>query len=105
MSTFKLTGRLSRTRRKMRGIRGRPRVTSAPMTVIVRDLRPDVRADAEGFSAVRREALPYMLSTPESVLHTLTHAHPGAHFGQLIAEEDGEVVGTAQICVAHDSPE
>ena len=36
------------------------------MTVIVRDLRPDVRADAEGFSDTRRLALPYMLSTPES---------------------------------------
>ena len=75
------------------------------MTVIVRDLRPEVRADAEGFSTTRRLALPYMLSTPESVLHTLTHAHPDAHFGQLVAEEDGEIVGTAQISVAHDSPE
>lgn len=75
------------------------------MTVIVRDLRPDVRADAEGFSATRRLALPYMLSTPESVVHTLTHAHPDARFGQLVAEEDGEIIGTAQISVAHDSPE
>ncbi|MFI6373264.1 GNAT family N-acetyltransferase [Streptomyces sp. NPDC050546] len=75
------------------------------MTVIVRDLRPDVRTDAEGFSDTRRQALPYMLSTPESVVHTLTHAHPDAHFGQLIAEEDGEIIGTAQLHVAHDSPE
>ncbi|EFL31108.1 acetyltransferase [Streptomyces viridochromogenes DSM 40736] len=75
------------------------------MTVIVRDLRPDVRADAEGFSTTRRLALPFMLSTPESVVHTVTHAHPDAHFGQLVAEEDGEIVGTAQISVAHDSPE
>jgi GNAT superfamily N-acetyltransferase len=75
------------------------------MTVIVRDLRPDVRADAEGFSTTRRLALPYMLSTPESVVHTLTHAHPDAHFGQLVAEEDGEIIGTAQVSVAHDSPE
>ncbi|MFI7018147.1 GNAT family N-acetyltransferase [Streptomyces sp. NPDC050164] len=75
------------------------------MTVIVRDLRPDVRADAEGFSRTRRLALPYMLSTPESVVHTLTRAHPDAHFGQLVAEEDGEIIGTAQISVAHDSPE
>ncbi|MFC8145159.1 GNAT family N-acetyltransferase [Streptomyces paradoxus] len=75
------------------------------MTVIVRDLRPDVRADAEGFSTTRRLALPYMLSTPESVVHTLTHAHPDARFGQLVAEEDGEIIGTAQISVAHDSPE
>ncbi|MEU0588132.1 GNAT family N-acetyltransferase [Streptomyces sp. NPDC006132] len=75
------------------------------MTMTVRDLRPDVRADAEGFSDTRRLALPYMLSTPESVVHTLTHAHPDAHFGQLIAEEDGEIIGTAQISVAHASPE
>ncbi|MFI6854874.1 GNAT family N-acetyltransferase [Streptomyces sp. NPDC050416] len=75
------------------------------MTVIVRDLRPEVRADAEGFSHTRRVALPYMLSTPESVVHTLTHAHPDAHFGQLVAEEDGEIIGTAQISVAHESPE
>ncbi|MFE6411546.1 GNAT family N-acetyltransferase [Streptomyces sp. NPDC057837] len=75
------------------------------MTVIVRDLRPDVRADAEGFSATRRLALPYMLSTPESVVHTLTHAHPDAHFTQLVAEEDGEIIGTAQVSVAHESPE
>ncbi|AMW09569.1 acetyltransferase [Streptomyces qaidamensis] len=75
------------------------------MTVIVRDLRPDVRADAEGFSTTRRLALPYMLSTPESVVHTLTHAHPDARFGQLVAEEDGEIIGTAQVSVAHDSPE
>ncbi|MFF5984081.1 GNAT family N-acetyltransferase [Streptomyces olindensis] len=75
------------------------------MTVIVRDLRPDVRADAEGFSTTRRLALPFMLSTPESVVHTLTHAHPDAHFIQLVAEEDGEIIGTAQVSVAHDSPE
>ncbi|MGC5040872.1 N-acetyltransferase family protein [Streptomyces sp. DT190] len=75
------------------------------MPVIVRDLRPDVRADAEGFSTTRRLALPYMLSTPESVVHTLTHAHPDAHFTQLVAEEDGEIIGTAQVSVAHDSPE
>ncbi|MER7406759.1 GNAT family N-acetyltransferase [Streptomyces sp. NPDC000070] len=75
------------------------------MTMIVRDLRPDVRSDAEGFSRTRRLALPYMLSTPESVVHTLTRAHPDAHFGQLVAEEDGEIIGTAQISVAHDSPE
>ncbi|MFE9775468.1 GNAT family N-acetyltransferase [Streptomyces sp. NPDC005931] len=75
------------------------------MTVIVRDLRPDVRADAEGFSHVRRLAVPFMLSTPESVLHSLTHSHPDARFSQLVAEEDGEIVGTAQVSLAHDSPE
>ncbi|MFE1247796.1 GNAT family N-acetyltransferase [Streptomyces sp. NPDC058735] len=75
------------------------------MTVIVRDLRPGVRADAEGLSRTRRLALPSLLSTPESVVHTLTHAHPEARFSQLVAEEDGEIIGTAQVSVAHDSPE
>jgi GNAT superfamily N-acetyltransferase len=75
------------------------------MTLIVRDLRPEVPADAEGFSRVRRLALPFMLSTPDSVLHDLTRSHPDAHFGQLIAEDDGEVIGTAQVGLAHDSPE
>ncbi|GGZ06745.1 GNAT family N-acetyltransferase [Streptomyces poonensis] len=75
------------------------------MTVIVRDLRPGAGADVEGFARVRRLALPFMLATPASVAHTLTHAHPDARFRQLIAEEDGEVIGTAQVHVVHDSPD
>ncbi|MEV5314986.1 GNAT family N-acetyltransferase [Streptomyces sp. NPDC052610] len=75
------------------------------MTVIVRDLRPEVRADAEAFIKVRHRALPYLLSTPESVLHQLAHAHPDARFRQFVAERDGEVVGTAEAGLAHDSPE
>ncbi|MFF4119780.1 GNAT family N-acetyltransferase [Streptomyces sp. NPDC001714] len=75
------------------------------MTVIVRDLRPDVRSDAEGFARVRQLALPFMLYTPESLVHDLTHAHADAHFRQLVAEEDGEVIGTAQVGLAHESTE
>ncbi|MER7835958.1 GNAT family N-acetyltransferase [Streptomyces sp. NPDC096040] len=75
------------------------------MTVIVRDLRPDARGDAEGFVRVRQLALPYMLFTPESLLHDLTHTHPDAGFRQLIAEEDGEIIGTAQVGLAHESTE
>ncbi|MBG0856464.1 GNAT family N-acetyltransferase [Streptomyces spinoverrucosus] len=75
------------------------------MTVIMRDLRPDVRTDLEAFARVRRLALPFMLATPESVAHHLTRTHPDAHFRSLVAEEDGEVVGTAQVSLAHDSPE
>ncbi|MEV5340966.1 GNAT family N-acetyltransferase [Streptomyces sp. NPDC052676] len=75
------------------------------MTVIVRELRPEVRADAEGFAEVRRRALPFMLTTPDSVRHDLTHSHPDARHRQLVAEEDGEIVGTAQVGLAHDSPE
>ncbi|MFG2605185.1 GNAT family N-acetyltransferase [Streptomyces sp. NPDC048514] len=75
------------------------------MTVIVRELRPDVPSDAEGFAHVRRLALPYILFTAESVRHTAAHVHPGARYRPLVAVEDGEVVGTAQVHLAHDSPE
>ncbi|MBL1086229.1 GNAT family N-acetyltransferase [Streptomyces actinomycinicus] len=75
------------------------------MTVLVRDLRPADQADAEGFVRVRRLALPYILFTPESVRHTAVHSHPGARYRPLVAEEDGEVIGTAQVYLAHDSPE
>ncbi|MGW3150262.1 N-acetyltransferase family protein [Streptomyces sp. NPDC001177] len=75
------------------------------MTVIVRDLNPDVPADPEGFARVRHLALPYILFTPDSVRHLLTRSHPDAHFRSLVAVEDGEVIGTAQVAVAHDSPD
>ncbi|MFF8452284.1 GNAT family N-acetyltransferase [Streptomyces leeuwenhoekii] len=75
------------------------------MTVIVRDLRPGVPSDLEGFARVRRLALPFMLVTPESVVHALTHTHPAARLRSLVAEEDGEVIGTARTGLAHDSPE
>ncbi|MFE6285080.1 GNAT family N-acetyltransferase [Streptomyces sp. NPDC057877] len=75
------------------------------MTVIVRALRPDAAADVEGFTHVRHLALPYMLSTPASVAHSVTHAHPDAHYLALVAERHGEVIGTAQAGLAHESPE
>ncbi|MEU2063398.1 GNAT family N-acetyltransferase [Streptomyces sp. NPDC013455] len=75
------------------------------MTVLVRDLRPDVPSDAEGFALVRRLALPYILFTPDSVRHTAAHLHPDARYRPLVAEEDGEVIGTAQVHLVHDSPD
>ncbi|MFJ6854755.1 GNAT family N-acetyltransferase [Streptomyces sp. NPDC091271] len=72
------------------------------MTVIVRDFRP---SDAEAWVQVRRAALPYMVTTPEQVLSDLADAHPGRHYRLLVAEEDGEVIGTAQVGVSHESPE
>ncbi|GHE01875.1 GNAT family N-acetyltransferase [Streptomyces alanosinicus] len=73
------------------------------MTVIVRDLRPDVPADLEGFARVRHLALPYLLFTPDSVRHDVLRMPPGARYRPLVAEEDGEVIGTAQVHLAHDS--
>ncbi|MFE6227371.1 GNAT family N-acetyltransferase [Streptomyces sp. NPDC057854] len=73
------------------------------MTVIVRDVRPE---DAEGFARVRRAALPCMLATAEQVAFDWAHAHPEAHDRPLVAVAgDGEVIGTAQVSLAHDSPE
>ncbi|WP_330238195.1 GNAT family N-acetyltransferase [Streptomyces sp. NBC_00525] len=72
------------------------------MTVIVRDFRP---ADAEGWVRVRRAALPYMITTPEQVVFELAAAPAGRRSRPLVAEEDGEIIGTAQVGLAHDSPE
>ncbi|MFI1225389.1 MULTISPECIES: GNAT family N-acetyltransferase [unclassified Streptomyces] len=72
------------------------------MTVIVRDFRT---SDAEAWTRVRRASLPYMVATPEQVLHDLDRAHPDRHYRLLVAEEDGEIIGTAQAGIAHDSAE
>ncbi|MFC8534068.1 GNAT family N-acetyltransferase [Streptomyces sp. NPDC057249] len=72
------------------------------MTVLVRDFRP---ADAEGWVRVRRAALPYMITTPEQVVADLTGAPAARRYRMLVAEEDGEIIGTAQVGLAHDSPE
>ncbi|MFH0179313.1 GNAT family N-acetyltransferase [Streptomyces cacaoi] len=75
------------------------------MTVIVRDLRPGTPADIEGFVRVRHRALPYVFFSPASVLHGLSLSRPDAHARKLIAVEDGEIIGTAQVDLAQDSPE
>ncbi|GAA2582777.1 MULTISPECIES: GNAT family N-acetyltransferase [Streptomyces] len=75
------------------------------MTVLVRDLRSDDPADVAAFARVRHRAVPFILWTPESVVHRLVHTPPGARSRSLVAEEDGEVVGTAQIGLVHDSAE
>ncbi|MEU5681190.1 GNAT family N-acetyltransferase [Streptomyces rochei] len=75
------------------------------MTVLVRDLRPDDPADVAAFAHVRHLALPYILWTPEGVVHHLVHTHPDARSRSLVVEEDGETIGTAQLGLVHDSPE
>ena len=82
-----------------------PRVTSELMTLTVRTLRTDDQAGIEAFARIRHVALPFLLVTPASVAYDIAHAHPDARFQALIAEEDGEVLGTAQTGVVHDSPE
>ncbi|MEU5715209.1 GNAT family N-acetyltransferase [Streptomyces sp. NPDC020403] len=72
------------------------------MTVIVRDFRP---ADAEAWVRVRRAALPYMVTSVEQVLGDLTGAGPAMRYRPLVAEEEGEVIATARVGLAHESPQ
>ncbi|MFD9292893.1 GNAT family N-acetyltransferase [Streptomyces sp. NPDC060030] len=71
------------------------------MTVRVRDFLP---ADAAAWVRVRRAALPFMVTTPEQVLGDLADARPDRRYRLLVAEEDGEVIGTAQVGISHESP-
>ncbi|MFJ2515111.1 GNAT family N-acetyltransferase [Streptomyces griseoviridis] len=75
------------------------------MTVIVRDLRTEDRDDAERFARSRHRALPHLLWTAEATLHLLARTPPAARRRALVAEADGEVIGTAQVDLVHDSPE
>ncbi|MEV8020962.1 GNAT family N-acetyltransferase [Streptomyces sp. NPDC086554] len=75
------------------------------MTLLVRALRPGNTPDAAAFAAVRRACVPAMLATADSVVFDLTHAHPDALYRQLVAEIDGEIIGTAQVGIAYDSPD
>ncbi|MER5933189.1 GNAT family N-acetyltransferase [Streptomyces sp. NPDC002054] len=76
------------------------------MTVLVRDLRPADPADVEAFVRVRRAALPFMIATPEITGFELACAHPAKRYRLLVAETAaGEVIGTAQVGFAYESPE
>ncbi|MEV7446335.1 GNAT family N-acetyltransferase [Streptomyces sp. NPDC091204] len=76
------------------------------MIASIRDLRPGDLADAASVVRVRRAVLPFMINTAEAVAYELACAHPASHHRVLVAETPGgEVVGTADAGIAHDSPE
>ncbi|MFE7129009.1 GNAT family N-acetyltransferase [Streptomyces sp. NPDC057617] len=70
------------------------------MTVIVRDFRTD---DAGAVVRLREICTPYVVMTEESVLFEVAHANPAKKFRLLVAEEDGELIGSAHVSVAYDS--
>ncbi|MFF7204997.1 GNAT family N-acetyltransferase [Streptomyces sp. NPDC008141] len=72
------------------------------MTVIVRDFR---REDAPAVCRVARTVLPYEVTTPEAVLFDVERANPAKQHRLLVAERDGEIVGTASAGVAYDATE
>ncbi|MER7735079.1 GNAT family N-acetyltransferase [Streptomyces erythrochromogenes] len=75
------------------------------MTVLIRDLRPADLRDVESVVRVRRAALPFLITSAGEVAHELAGSHPARHHRVLVAETpDGEVVGSAQAGIAHDSP-
>ncbi|MFI9629776.1 GNAT family N-acetyltransferase [Streptomyces sp. NPDC052042] len=72
------------------------------MTVLVRDLLP---SDAVAWARIRHAAVPYMVTTPEQVVFDLAAARPDEHYRLLVAEQDGEVIATAQVGLSPDSSE
>ncbi|MFT2017451.1 N-acetyltransferase family protein [Streptomyces sp. 796.1] len=72
------------------------------MTVIIRDFHP---ADAEAVAEVRRAAIPFMVTTPESVAGQVANAPAGQRYRLLIGELDGRIVATAHTGLAFDHPE
>ncbi|MEU0375354.1 GNAT family N-acetyltransferase [Streptomyces sp. NPDC006283] len=72
------------------------------MTVIVRDFRP---GDAEAVTRVRRASMPFEVTTPTSVLFGVETANPAKKYRLLVAEKDGELIGTAHAGIAYDAAE
>ncbi|MFC8828562.1 GNAT family N-acetyltransferase [Streptomyces sp. NPDC057137] len=72
------------------------------MTVIVRDFRP---GDAAAVVRVRRASVPYAVTTEEALHFTVRSANPASKYRMLVAEYDGEVVGTSHVALAYDSDE
>ncbi|MDH2391477.1 GNAT family N-acetyltransferase [Streptomyces sp. HNM0663] len=72
------------------------------MTVIVRDFRPE---DATAVCRIRRAAVPFLVTTPRSVLHSVEGAHPDRRQRLLVAELNGEIIAQAYAGLAHDAPE
>ncbi|MFJ2216089.1 GNAT family N-acetyltransferase [Streptomyces sp. NPDC101062] len=72
------------------------------MTVTVRDFRTE---DAPAVVELRRACVPFLIVTEEAVLFEVATANPAKKYRLLVAEEDGEMIGTAHVGIAYDSEE
>src|SRR2546430_17593048 len=63
------------------------------MDLVLRPVRPD---DASAFVELRRRVTPYRVTTPAAVRHWWQTTSEAAGLLVLVAESDGEVVGTGQ---------
>ncbi|MEV7090030.1 GNAT family N-acetyltransferase [Streptomyces sp. NPDC093085] len=70
------------------------------MTVTVRDFRTE---DAPAVVALRRACLPFVVVTEKALLFEVAKANPAKKYRLLVAEEEGEVIGTAHVGIAYDS--
>ncbi len=70
------------------------------MTVIVRSFRPE---DASAAADVLRAAIPFLVTTPEAMLWSSTHAAAASHYQLFVAERGGEVVARGEAGIAHES--
>ncbi|GAB2932291.1 GNAT family N-acetyltransferase [Micromonospora polyrhachis] len=70
------------------------------MSIIVRDFQP---ADAEAAAETKRAAIPYLVLTPELVAWQVTHAPGNQRHRLLVAEVDGQVVGSASTGIFAES--
>ncbi|MYZ34263.1 MULTISPECIES: GNAT family N-acetyltransferase [unclassified Streptomyces] len=70
------------------------------MTVIVRDFRTE---DAGAVVRLRWACVPFQVTTEEALLFDVAHANPAKKYRLLLAEEDGELIGSAHTGIAYDS--
>ncbi|XLE02310.1 GNAT family N-acetyltransferase [Streptomyces sp. 184] len=68
--------------------------------MLVRDFRPE---DADAVAGVQRAAVPFFVTTAESVIWKVASAPPQKRLRQLVAEVDGQIVGEAEAYVPYDS--
>lgn len=70
------------------------------MSVLVRAFRPE---DADAVAEVKRAAVPFLVTTPESVRWSAASAPPEKRLRALVAEVGGQVVGECEAFVQYDS--